>query len=135
MVPIRFAFFANRVGFLDASLDQLSIEAVGIPHDSANTRVPNTPAFGVLGWNTRPNRMGHPFISSIDTFQPRSSSYTLYGRASNTILNTVSVARRKRVNPPCNTTSRILFSPACAPNPAPTSWASDDGTQQRVEEE
>jgi hypothetical protein len=58
-----------------------------------------------------------------------------YFRASNTILKGVSVARRKRVNPPFTTTSRIFFSPACAPRPAPTSWASEAGTQQMVEAE
>ena len=44
-----------------------------------------------------------------------------YGRASSTILNGVSVARRKRVKPPLVTTSRSFASPACAPNARPTS--------------
>src|SRR5579885_933484 len=59
----------------------------------------------------------------------------LYGRASKTMLNGVSVARRKRVNPADVTTSRSLASPACAPNPSPTSWSSDAGTHTSVEAE
>jgi len=64
-----------------------------------------------------------------------SPRHTCYGRASYTRLNGVSAARRKRVNPALDTTSRIRFSPACAPNAAPTSWASDAGVQIIVEAE
>src|SRR5262249_3319417 len=55
------------------------------------------------------------------------------GRASRTILNGVSVARRKRVKPPEVTTCRSRVSPACAPRPSPTSWLSDAGVQTIVE--
>src|ERR1700729_531517 len=55
------------------------------------------------------------------------------GRASNTRLNGVSAARRKRVNPPVAVTSRILASPACAPRARPTSWESEAGVHSRVE--
>lgn len=56
-----------------------------------------------------------------------------YGRASYTMLNGVSAARRKRVNPAPVTTSRIRASPACAPSARPTSCASDDGVHKNVE--
>ena len=56
-----------------------------------------------------------------------------YGRASKTMLNGVSVARRMLVNPPADITSRSLASPACAPRAVPTSCASDVGTQIMVE--
>ena len=55
------------------------------------------------------------------------------GRASNTRLNGVSVARRKRLNPPSATTSPILASPACAPSASPTSCDSDAGVHRNVE--
>ena len=52
-----------------------------------------------------------------------------YGRASRTMLNGVSVARRKRVNPPLSTrTCRRRRSPAWAPRADPCR-ASDTGTQ------
>src|ERR1700733_2166898 len=51
------------------------------------------------------------------------------GRASSTILNGVSVARRNRLKPPCSTTTaRSRCSPACAPSAGPC-LASDTGTQ------
>src|SRR6476660_9691362 len=46
----------------------------------------------------------------------------VHRRASNTRLNGVCAARRKRVKPPAMTTSRIFASPACAPSASPTSW-------------
>src|SRR6516164_9612140 len=52
-----------------------------------------------------------------------------YSRASSTILNGVSVARRTVLNPPNVIISRNFFSPAWAPSPAPTSWASEVGKQ------
>ena len=56
-----------------------------------------------------------------------------YGLASNTALNGVSLARRKRVRPARVTTSRIRASPAWAPSASPTSWDSDAGVHSRVE--
>ena len=58
-----------------------------------------------------------------------------YGRASKTRLSGVSVARRKRPNPPSATTSRRRASPAWAPSARPTSWSLDAGTQRVVEAE
>ena len=52
---------------------------------------------------------------------------------SNTRLNGVSAARRKRVKPPASTTSRIRASPACAPSARPTSCESDAGVHSSVE--
>jgi hypothetical protein len=62
---------------------------------------------------------------------PQSNSFQLnpYPRASNTILNGVSVALRKCVNPPPRATFSSRAGPACAPNPNPTSCASEQGTQ------
>jgi hypothetical protein len=57
------------------------------------------------------------------------------GRASYTRLNGVSATRRNCVKPPAVTTSRILASPACAPSASPTSWESDAGVHNRVENE
>jgi len=48
-------------------------------------------------------------------------SFRHYGRASRIILNGVSAARRNRVNPPFERTSRRRRSPACAPRARPTS--------------
>ncbi len=56
-----------------------------------------------------------------------------HGRASNTRLNGVSAARRKRVKPPAATTSPIRASPACAPSASPTSCDSDAGVHRNVE--
>src|SRR3954454_4350913 len=56
-----------------------------------------------------------------------------HGLASNTRLNGVSAARRKRVNPPAAITSPILASPACAPSASPTSCDSDAGVHRNVE--
>ncbi len=56
-----------------------------------------------------------------------------YGRASKIILNGVSAARRNRVNPAFERTSRRRRSPACAPRARPTSWLSDAGVQIIVE--
>ena len=56
-----------------------------------------------------------------------------YGRASNTMLNGVSAARRKRVIPPAVTTSRMRASPAWAPSASPTSCDSEAGVQRSVE--
>ena len=56
-----------------------------------------------------------------------------YPFASNTRLNGVSAARRKRVNPPRVTTSRIFHSPACAPSARPTSCDRDAGVQTIVD--
>jgi hypothetical protein len=56
-----------------------------------------------------------------------------YGLASNTALNGVSLARRKRVRPARVTTSRIAASPAWAPSASPTSCDSDAGVHSRVE--
>src|ERR1700683_1128313 len=54
-----------------------------------------------------------------------------HGRASNTRLNGVSAARRKRVKPAAVTTSRILASPAWAPSASPTSCDSEAGVRRR----
>src|SRR4051812_27418694 len=43
--------------------------------------------------------------------------YRTYARASKTMLNGVSVARRTLLKPPAVMTSRIFASPACAPSP------------------
>ncbi len=56
-----------------------------------------------------------------------------HGRASNTRLKGVSVARRKRLKPPAATTSPIRASPAWAPRARPTSCDSDAGVQRNVE--
>ena len=56
-----------------------------------------------------------------------------YGRASNTILNGVSAARRTDAKPPVLITSLSRASPACAPNANPTSCANDVGTQTMVD--
>ena len=56
-----------------------------------------------------------------------------YSRASNTRLNGVSAARRKRVQPPAVTTSRIRASPAWAPSARPTSCESEAGVHSSVE--
>ena len=56
-----------------------------------------------------------------------------HGLASNTRLNGVSAARRKRLNPPAETTSRIRASPAWAPSASPTSCESEAGVQRNVE--
>ena len=57
-----------------------------------------------------------------------------HGRASNTRLNGVSAARRKRREPARpGTTSRIRASPAWAPSASPTSWDSDAGVHSSVE--
>ena len=56
-----------------------------------------------------------------------------YFRASKMRLNGVAVARRKRVNPASRRHSRSRASPACAPNPRPTSWDSEFGVQMNVE--
>ena len=66
--------------------------------------------------------MGHPIVAG-------------QGRASKTRLKGVWVARRKRLNPPVVTTSRMRFSPAWAPRAAPTSCAIEAGTQSSVEAE
>ena len=64
-------------------------------------------------------------------YQGKFTAY--YSRASSTILNGVSVARRTVLNPPDVIISRNFFSPAWAPSPAPTSWASEVGKQIMVE--
>jgi len=61
------------------------------------------------------------------------TSYTDQGRASNTRLKGVSVARRNRVNPPDVTTVRRRASPAWAPRHKPTSWAREHGVHSGVE--
>jgi hypothetical protein len=48
-------------------------------------------------------------------------------------LNGVSVARRTRVNPASRSTMPRWSSPACAPSPRPTSYASDAGAQITVD--
>jgi len=58
---------------------------------------------------------------------------TVYGLASKTRLKGVSAARRKCEKPPLVTTSRMRFSPACAPRASPTSCAFDAGVQSIVE--
>ena len=52
-------------------------------------------------------------------------------RASNTILNGVSAARRNLLKPASFATFFNLPSPACAPSPRPTSWVSEAGVQMR----
>ena len=63
----------------------------------------------------------------------RTSETGAYARASSTMLNGPSVARRTRVKPPSRITSVSFVSPAWAPRPSPTSWSSDVGTQIMVE--
>jgi hypothetical protein len=58
-----------------------------------------------------------------------------YGRASYTMLNGVSVALRKRLNPALDTTSRIRFSPDCAPRHSATSCEREHGVHSNVENE
>lgn len=48
---------------------------------------------------------------------------------SKTMLNGVSVARRKRLKPASSATLRSRISPACAPSPSPTSCDSEAGVQ------
>ena len=57
------------------------------------------------------------------------------GRASETMLNGVSVARRKRLKPAEVTTSRMRASPDCAPRQSPTSCDRDEGVHSSVENE
>ena len=64
---------------------------------------------------------------------PRTQNLFLYGLASRMRLKGVSVARRKRVNPPAMITSRKRASPACAPRPSATSWLSEAGVQTNVD--
>lgn len=56
-----------------------------------------------------------------------------YFRASSTMLNGVSSARRKIVKPPSFATAARRASPACAPSAAPTSWLREFGVQTVVE--
>ena len=56
-----------------------------------------------------------------------------YGRASSTILNGVSAARRTRVNPAECRIFASRPSPACAPSPSPTSCESEAGVHSIVE--
>src|SRR5436190_17640842 len=56
-----------------------------------------------------------------------------HGRASNTRLNGVSAAVRKRPKPPAATTSPMRAGPAWAPSASPTSCDSDAGVQRNVE--
>ena len=79
------------------------------------------------GYSTR--RRGA--AAGLDRASPASRAG--YGLASNTALNGVSLARRKRVRPAWVTTSRILASPAWAPSASPTSCDSDAGVHSRVE--
>ena len=60
-------------------------------------------------------------------------SLLLYGLASKIKLNGVSVALLKLRKPPSRATSLNRFSPACEPNPSPTSWLSEVGVQSIVE--
>lgn len=74
----------------------------------------------------RVNQEACSYFIRVDTPWPQ-------GRASSTMLNGVSTARRMRVKPPAVSTSRKRASPACAPRAAPTSCLSDAGTQIAVE--
>jgi len=67
--------------------------------------------------------------------KPRSEPERLgaYGRASRTILNGVSAARRTLPNPPLRMTSLSFASPAWAPRPALTSCDNEVGRQIMVE--
>ncbi len=56
-----------------------------------------------------------------------------YGRASNTILNGVSAARRTLVNPAVLNILVKFASPACAPNAVPTSCDKEAGVHNIVE--
>ncbi len=60
---------------------------------------------------------------------------SIYGRASYTMLNGVSVARRNRLNPAVVTTSRMRDSPAWAPRHNPTSCDREHGVHSKVEKE
>ena len=94
--------------------------AVGLPPDAH--AVPLEVPLGVRRARRRPGvRPPHP------------PTLTGYGRASYTWLNGVSATRRKRVNPPASTTSRMRASPAWAPRASPTSCESDAGVHSRVE--
>ena len=57
------------------------------------------------------------------------------GRASYTMLKGVSAARRNRLKPAEVTTSRIPFSPDCAPRHNPTSCEREHGVHNSVEKE
>jgi hypothetical protein len=59
----------------------------------------------------------------------------LQGLASNTRLNGVSLARRKRLNPPEASTFRSRDSPAWAPKHNPTSCEREHGVHSIVENE
>jgi len=67
------------------------------------------------------------------TVVARMAGRRLYARASSTMLNGPSVARRMRLKPPSRMTSESFASPAWAPRPSPTSWSSEVGTQIIVE--
>src|SRR3982074_421380 len=86
-------------------------------------------------------RVPHPsrilrWVGSQNSREPRRRCRRLfYPLASNTILNGVSAALRKCVNPPPRTTFSNLAGPACAPSPSPTSCASEQGTHTVAEAE
>jgi hypothetical protein len=87
------------------------------------------------GLTIRLPRLDHAENNKIELWEPpqvRSRNSIRYGLASNTKLNGVWVARRKRVKPPLTTTSRNPASPACAPSAGPLE-ASEAGTQIIVE--
>src|SRR5215468_1362127 len=68
------------------------------------------------------------------SFQAPGESHN-QGLVSETRLNGVSVAQRKRVNPPLVTTSRIRASPACALSAKPTSCESSARMFQKLRAE
>ena len=81
----------------------------------------------------RPSRAG--WMSCEMRQNPNHCFAIRQGFASKIRLKGVSAARRKCLNPPPVTTSRILASPACAPSASPTSCDREAGVQSKVEAE
>ena len=73
--------------------------------------------------------------NSIQTRVGSQEAPAAQGRASYTTLNGVSAARRKRVKPAAVTTSRMRFSPDCAPRQSATSCEREQGVHNNVENE
>jgi hypothetical protein len=86
------------------------------------TLIPTTPTRLQEGFaQNRSCRLSNRHFGSLLQLSSASLSFRHYGRASRIILNGVSAARRKRVNPPFERTSLMRRSPACAPRARPTS--------------
>jgi hypothetical protein len=86
-----------------------------------------------------PARRAHPRPLPPRVFEGRGRTYRrglgsgAYGLASKMMLNGVSVARRTWLNPASRSRIASWRSPACAPSPRPTSWASEPGVQMTVD--